>query len=630
MSEFTSPKISFIFCRSIALLALAATASALPVQAETSGTQLEQVSFEAAQLPKPSIESTKPKPAEQTTINQLSQLTTEVSQNVTSVSQFSDVQSTDWAFTALQSLVERYGCIAGYPDRTFKGARATTRYEFAAGLNACLDKVNELISSGLADKVSKEDLTVLQKLQEEFAAELALLRGRVDAVEAKAAQLEAQQFSVTTKLSGEALFSLRSDFTGSDRRPDNSGAIPGLVSQPLEQGGEGPAGRNTTFGYRVRLDFNTSFTGKDILLTRLQASNIVRQGVSKFTNTGALQPDDATGDENNVFFKPFGLAFGDTGTGRTSNGAIYLDTLRYSFPLNDQSLVRIIATGGKLDDFAPTLNALDYGGAGLGSITEFGQRNPIYRLSGAGAGIGFDYKFNDIVRLSLGYLGGNRGTAANASGSGGLFNGTFGAIAQLTFSPSKNIDIGLTYVRSYFTAQDIGNQRPGLDAGVGSHHAALTLGAGPTEVNSYGLQSSIRFSPGFILGGWFGIQDVTAPSGGFNPLGQALSKPGAKATIINWAVTLAFPDLFKEGSLGGIVVGQAPKVTSTDGSFPSSFGSGPTKDYFGESYHIELFYRYPITRNISITPGIVFVTSPEYNSNNPTQILGTIRTTFTF
>ena len=78
-------------------------------------------------------------------------------QNVTSVSQLSDVKSTDWAFTALQSLVERYGCIAGYPDRTFRGKQATSRYEFAAGLNACLDKINEIISAGLADKVSKED-----------------------------------------------------------------------------------------------------------------------------------------------------------------------------------------------------------------------------------------------------------------------------------------------------------------------------------------------------------------------------------------------------------------------------------------------------------------------------------------
>ena len=65
-------------------------------------------------------------------------------QQVTSVSQLSDVRPTDWAFQALQSLVERYGCIAGYPDGTFRGNRAMTRYEFAAGLNACLDKVTEL------------------------------------------------------------------------------------------------------------------------------------------------------------------------------------------------------------------------------------------------------------------------------------------------------------------------------------------------------------------------------------------------------------------------------------------------------------------------------------------------------
>jgi hypothetical protein len=56
-------------------------------------------------------------------------------QNVTSVSQLTDVRPTDWAFTALQSLVERYGCIAGYPDRTYRGNQATSRYEFASGIN---------------------------------------------------------------------------------------------------------------------------------------------------------------------------------------------------------------------------------------------------------------------------------------------------------------------------------------------------------------------------------------------------------------------------------------------------------------------------------------------------------------
>lgn len=45
----------------------------------------------------------------------------------TSVSQLSDVQPTDWAFQALQSLIERYGVIAGYPDGTYRGNRAITR-----------------------------------------------------------------------------------------------------------------------------------------------------------------------------------------------------------------------------------------------------------------------------------------------------------------------------------------------------------------------------------------------------------------------------------------------------------------------------------------------------------------------
>lgn len=99
-------------------------------------------------------------------------------EQVTSVSQLIDVQPTDWAFQALQSLVERYGCIAGYPDGTYRGNRAITRYEFAAGVNACLDKNQELIAQGNQNLASPEDLIKAQKLAEQFAAEIATLRGR--------------------------------------------------------------------------------------------------------------------------------------------------------------------------------------------------------------------------------------------------------------------------------------------------------------------------------------------------------------------------------------------------------------------------------------------------------------------
>ncbi len=140
---------------------------------------------------------------------------------VTSVSQLSDVQLTDWAFQALQSLVERYGCIAGYPNQTYRGNRALTRYEFAAGLNACLDRVNELIATAADSGVTQEDLAVLQKLQEEFEGELARLRSRVDALEARSARIEQNQFSTTSKLNGEVVTAV-TDVWGGDTDEGNT------------------------------------------------------------------------------------------------------------------------------------------------------------------------------------------------------------------------------------------------------------------------------------------------------------------------------------------------------------------------------------------------------------------------
>src|SRR6476646_2450734 len=127
---------------------------------------------------------------------------------VTSVSNLSDVQPTDWAFRALQSLVERDGCIAGYPDGTVRGNRALSRYEFAAGLNACLNRIEELITAATGDLVTQEDLAVVRRLQEAYQSELTTLRGRVDALEVHTATSEVNQVSNTTKLSGVANFVL--------------------------------------------------------------------------------------------------------------------------------------------------------------------------------------------------------------------------------------------------------------------------------------------------------------------------------------------------------------------------------------------------------------------------------------
>lgn len=181
---------------------------------------------------------------------------------VTSISELSDVQPTDWAFQALQSLVERYGCIAGYPDRTFRGNRAMTRYEFAAGMNACLDRINELIAAGLADKVSKEDLATLQRLQEEFAAELAALRGRVEAAEADINDLKGKVFNPVTKLNAQVITAVLGSALTDDRVVNNR-----VVAEKDQA--------NMTLPYRVRLNFDASFAGRDRLRIRLQARDAV-------------------------------------------------------------------------------------------------------------------------------------------------------------------------------------------------------------------------------------------------------------------------------------------------------------------------------------------------------------------
>jgi hypothetical protein len=500
-----------------------------------------------------------------------------VSQNVTSVSQLSDVQATDWAFTALQSLVERYGCIAGYPDRTYRGQRSLSRYEFAAGLNACLDKINELISSGLADKVSKEDLAALQKLQEEFAAELALLKGRVDALEAKTAQLEAQQFSTTTKLNAEVLTYL-------------GGAA---TSDPT-------ARNNVNLGYRVRLNFDTSFTGTDRLRTRLQATNLRRFETSSFG-----------GNTDESRYLP---------TATNSNGQFTLDTLTYSFNIGDKLRVNLIGNIADPELFADPVSP--FNDFATGALSNFANTNPIYYPIANRAGLALTYSFNPNFVLDVGYLGEDSsfnspatGDAANPGPSSGIFSGGHSAYAQLT-AYLDPVTVAFTYVRSFSPLN-------GVDTLAGSNAAKLLTGT-PTVGNNFGFQALWKVAKGFQIGGWFGYTSANS---------TALS---GDASVINYSVQLAFPDLFAEGNMLGLVFGQQPRLTNSSGAFGSAIASNQSNYAPGQradrdtGYHIEAFYKIKISNNISITPGLFYLTAPNHDSRNPGVVVGVIRTAFTF
>ncbi|WP_017299408.1 iron uptake porin [Nodosilinea nodulosa] len=305
---------------------------------------------------------------------------------ITSVSELTDVLPSDWAFQALQSLVENYGCIQGYPDRTFRGQRSLTRFEFAAGLNSCLDVIATLIAQS---GINPDDLATIRRLQEEFQAELATLRGRVDALEADTATLRAQQFSTTTKLRGQVDMHLVTPID----------TIPGETS--------------TSVANRARLNFDSSFTGNDRLRIRLQAQN-----------GNAVNPLG-------------GLA----NAGGNDNYNVTVDDFYYTFPVGNRVTVTAAARGLQGDDWV-TSTIVPFDGP---SVADAGgpQFYDVGGSSSNGAGVGVSIAFTDNLVLDAGYTAGNPGAS---DPSIGVFAATSQSyIAQLSYLSDGFLDVGAVY-----------------------------------------------------------------------------------------------------------------------------------------------------------------------------------------
>jgi len=500
---------------------------------------------------------------------------------VTSVGQLRDVSPGDWAFEALRSLVERYGCIAGYPDGTYRGNRALTRYEFAAGLNACLQQIERLIGDG----GEIPDLGTLRRLIQEFEAELATLGARVDNLEGRVAFLEDNQFSTTTKLRGEVIFGLADTFGDTINGGDDD--------------------TNTVLGDRVRLNFETSFTGRDRLRTRLEAINMAEFN-SDVTGTNMTRLGFDGEDENDIA----------------------IDELWYRFPLGDNLLVQIDAANGEFQDTILDVVNPFFDSSGSGSISRFGRFNPIYR-TGGGAGGTLTYGLGNVLELSASYFADE---GENPGEDRGLFNGTFAALGQITFKPTENISVAGTYVRSYYRGGNVN-----VTGTTGSLLARRPFTNDvATSADSFGLQANATFGK-FSVGGWVGYQDVQAEddllSGiAANPF---LVEEGDDAEAWNWAVNLALLDLGGEGNKLGVTFGQPPKVTDNDAVDFVEFDAAGNpifseRDDDDNSYHLEVFYRYKLTDNIAITPGAFVIFNPEHNDDNDDIWVGTIRTVFSF
>ncbi len=499
-------------------------------------------------------------------------------EQVTNVNQLRDVAPTDWAYEALRSLVDRYGCIAGFPNQTYRGDQPLSRYEFAAGLNSCLNQIERLIASG--EGASQEDLETIKRLSQEFEAELASLGGRVDEIESRTAVLEDNQFSTTTQLQGEVAFNLAQAY-GDDIDTE------------------------FVFTDRIRLQLVSSFTGKDKLFTRLTAGNI-----------------------GNSFQDEIGTREGRFAYDGPTDNNITLDRLHYQFPIGEKLSITAMAGLAGHHFYAETFNSdLNTGGGATGALTRFGERNPIYRqgINDSSTGLGAKYTFSDFLAISGGYIAPSGANPANANG---LFNGSFSAMGQIELTPSESLKVGLTYVRGYDNEQsqldeetDTGFAAPRgsfLWGGTGTNAAnfrGVGLGNAPVATNSFGAEFEFDFTEKLSLRGWGGYTDANILNGN-----------DSSATIWNYAAALVVSDLVKEGNLGAIIVGAEPYLTAIDAD-----GNGEDEAIVKDvPLHVEALYKYQLNDNISITPGVIWLTSPNQNSENEDVYIGALRTTFTF
>jgi Carbohydrate-selective porin, OprB family/S-layer homology domain len=499
-------------------------------------------------------------------------------EQVTSVSQLSDVQPTDWAFQALQSLVERYGCIAGYPDGTYRGNRAMTRYEFAAGLNACLDKIRESIAKSTENLASRDDLIKLQKLQEGFAAELATMRGRIDVLEARTSELEANQFSTTTKLSGFTVFGIQG------RTPNRADRAPRDGKRDTKDPGTNVNTINLNQFY-----LTTQFSPRSNLL------------IGFYNQNGSTSPQ-LTEDVNLAY------NFGPT-------SGITLSDLNYRFLVGDKLAVFAGTAGVNMITSFRGPNRAE--GAASGPVSTFAQRNPILNTGLGSGGVGIDWQFAKRASLQAIYSTNIPGFFVSSSGARG--HNTLGL--QLTLTPVDPVDVTVYYVNDYSPNGNLislaGDSQ--LTAVNPSTNKSASL-----QTNAIGATLNWRISSRVSVGGWAGYTNSRIPG-----------KSGTVATT-NYMMFVNFPDLFRTGNLGGIYIGQPPKIVSsnlsTGNNIPDFLDTGLGREggQPGTTTHVEVFYRWQVNDNISVTPGVMLIFQPGHTPDSDPIGVGVLRTSFSF
>jgi hypothetical protein len=534
----------------------------------------------------------------------------EAQNQVTSINQFSDVKPTDWAYQALSNLIERYGCVAGYPNGTYKGAQAMTRFEAAALLNACLDRVTETTDE-------------LQRLINEFQKELAVLKGRVDGLDKRVGKLEATQFSTTTKLQGDSVFVIGANAFGGSQANNFTGAGRFAGGSSNGTNANKAIGGGTVFNYDLRLNFLTSFTGKDLLYTRLRSGNFAG---SPFAPSSA----GGNGSLPNLMTLDRAFGTGNSGAGGNQNNIVQLDRLYYRFPIGTEftALVGPRARNTEFLAITPSFYKSDL----LDFFTLHGAPGTYNKATGAVAGLMYKQKVKKgkpFFAISTSYVAPdayNGSPDENQVLNGGIFNDTSAGswTTQLgVAAPQWALTFGWRYGQcgqnfrrgTQFANQNepCGPTNTGVKTSAYSNNFALNAAWQPKQGGT--------IVPSFNLGWGYSALTQSNLRNNAVPGYNSAANIGAAQS---WTVALQWADAFAKGNSAGMAVGQPQFATSLRN------GQGAQD----QNYAWEWWYKFQVTDNISITPAIFYLSRPYGQYTQPGQTNnvfgGLIQTQFRF
>jgi hypothetical protein len=441
-------------------------------------------------------------------------------------------------------------------------------------------------------------------------------------LEARVGELEATQFSTTTKLKGVATFVIGANSFGGDAKQGVADFTYSTSAYKTGKGLEGfkgnetnlrdffsngtitenqldagfRSGKNgtkraraaaavsgaTSFNYDLKLFLDTSFTGKDLLRTVLRSGNF---------------GDSAFGGGGYVGLDALEVAFQED-SGANSVG---VDRLFYQFPVGSSFTATV---GGRVrqDDMLavwpsayPTDTVLDF-------FTYAGS--PATYNLGLGAGAGLSWESNDFS-VSANYLSTNGSFSNPGNASEGIFddkcgNGTGGIATDCAVSVGT---VQIAYAPENWGLAAAYNYSSKNATTTGQLNGTPLSSAFTNNGNNSSVGLSAWWSP--EEAGWF--PSISA-GWGYNSITNGEDTfVFRSATTQSWYVGLQWADAFLKGNTLGMAVGQPSFVT--DVSYRNDFDQSSNFVADG-NYAWEWWYQFQVTDNISVTPAIYYLSRP--------------------